>query len=410
MEAPKQGVLDQLLVKGAGDKLHYLHDAALDEEGGLDQLQDQVGEDQPDELLRVLGDDELHSRLVLEPLPEDFLEVVGDSVLVLGDHVDVPPSRRVEVPGTSSEMPQAPLAPLPPHPVFDRLLADIVLGEDLPELEALLEVVYHEYHVPLVPVDAAVGPHHDLEGVIHDVHLLVQRVLLGLDAVLAQVQEGGLRAQLATGRDEHAALPDPLHGSVDEILDLVLAHHVVDRAQFLLLRGRVGDVLHVEPLHLLGLEVEEHILVVLVGEGFDGVGLEVDPVDEGEQMPAHYRLYALGTQELERSGSNRALVELDPLLLQKTVEVLLILHHRLEPITYRLPANFVFPPADGLHEAMRVLLPKHRQVVLVEPLEDHPREPCVVVSVYLCLAVGHLQHRERVARKELRKLAVDQRD
>ena len=93
MEAPKQRVLDQLLVEGAGDKLHDLHDAALDEEGGLDQLQDQVGEDQPDELLRVLGDDELHSRLVLEPLPEDFLEVVGHSVLVLGHHVDVPPSR-----------------------------------------------------------------------------------------------------------------------------------------------------------------------------------------------------------------------------------------------------------------------------------------------------------------------------
>jgi hypothetical protein len=47
---------------------------------------------------------------------------------------------------------------------------------------------------------------------------------------------------------------------------------------------------------------------------------------------------------------------------------------------------------------MRVLLPEHRQVVLAEPLEDHSREPCVVVSVYLCLAVGDLQHRERVAR------------
>ena len=115
-------------------------------------------------------------------------------------------------------------------------------------------------------------------------------------------------------------------------------------------------------------------------------------------MPAHYRLYALGTQELERSGSNRALVQLDPLLLQKTVEVLLILHHRLEPITYRLPANFVLPPADGLHEAMRVLLPEHRQVVLVEPLEDHPGEPSMVLSVDLCLAVGDLQHRERAAR------------
>lgn len=295
-------------------------------------------------------------------------------------------------------MPQAPLAPLPPHPVFDRLLADIVLREHLPELEALLEIVDQEYHISLVAVDAAVGPHHDLEGVIHDVYLLVQRILLRLDAVLAQVQEGRLRAQLATGGDEHAALPDPLHGSVDEILDLVLAHHVVDRAQLLLLRGRVGDVLHVEPLHLLDLEVEEHILVVLVGEGFDRVGLEVDPVDEGEQMPAHYRLYALGSQELERSRSNGALVQLDPLLLEKTVEVLLILHHCLEPLTYHLPADFVLPPADGLHEPMRVLLPEHRKVVLVEPLEDHPGEPRVVLSVDLCLAVGHLQHRERAAR------------
>lgn len=97
MEAPKQRILDEFLIVITRDELHYLHDPTLDEKGGLDQLQNQVRKHQLYQFLRILRNDEFHCIGIPKSLPEYFLKIIGYSVLVLGYHVDVPTSGRVEV-------------------------------------------------------------------------------------------------------------------------------------------------------------------------------------------------------------------------------------------------------------------------------------------------------------------------